>query len=242
MAKLIIGNWKLNPQTEKKAVNLARSSDFKNVVIAPPFLFIPAVKKVVKKASIGAQDVFWENSGAYTGCVSATQLKHLGVEYVIVGHSERRYYFKETNRMINKKVKNVLKEGLKVVLCVGENLSMRKKGINAAKKFIKRQLTESLLDLRSSVIDHQTLLIAYEPVWAIGTGYSDKPEEVVKVVRFIKDFLANTHKASVKVFYGGSVDASNASDFLSYKEIDGLLVGSISLKPKEFIKIVNVAS
>jgi len=242
MNKLIVFNWKMNPLNEKRALTLALLSDFKKVVIAPPFLYIPLVKKVIKKALLGAQDVFWEKFGAYTGCISPRQLKSLGVKYVIVGHSERRYYFKENDEIINKKIKAALKENLKVILCVGEDWSVRKKGLKAAKKFVEKQLFKDLKGIKSLAVNYQPLIIAYEPIWAIGSSVADEPKETQEMVKFIKDFLAINYQLTAKVLYGGSVSSRNVFNFLSQKEIDGVLVGGASLKSKEIIKIINVTN
>ncbi len=251
MDKIIIANWKMNPDSPEKAERLVKEivrgvkkPGGVEVVIAPPFVFLDPVAKVLKaksyklKAKVGVQDVFWERKGAYTGEVSPSQLKSLGASYVIVGHSERRA-LGETDEMINRKVKAALKEGLKVILCVGEPWSVRKKGLAAAKRFVRNQLTKNLSDVRSQMSD---VIIAYEPVWAIGTGLADKPSDTVALVNFIKEFLKTTSdKLKTKVLYGGSVTSKNAKSFLNQKAIDGALVGGASLKASEFTKIIEAA-
>ncbi len=234
MSQLLVANWKMNPASESEAVKLARASDANNVVICPPFPFLRAIKQAIKKAALGAQDVFWENppasGGAYTGEVSAKMLKGLGVRYTIIGHSERRRWLHETDEMINKKIQAVLKADLKAILCVGEPFSVRKKGLTAAKNFVKKQLKKDLRGVKSKFI------IAYEPIWAIGTGKPDNPRETAEMAKFIKNL------SRARVLYGGSVTSLNIGRILEYNEIDGALVGGASLKAGEFKKIIKIAS
>ncbi len=221
------------------------------LVVCPPFVYLEALKnlstKKLKHLKLGAQDCFWENSsiggGAYTGEVSPKMLKSAGVEYVIIGHSERRKYLDETDEMINKKVLVALKIGLKVVLCIGENLAIRKRGINAVKNFIKEQLRKDLKNLslnsKSSILNSK-LIIAYEPIWAIGTGKACKSEDALEIIKFIKQTLNSKFLIlNSKVLYGGSVNGKNITDFVKYKDIDGVLVGGASLKPKEVSEIIK---
>lgn len=249
MTKILAFNWKMNPGKLKTAISLARASDFKGAVIIPPFIFIEEIAKVLKKANLGAQDLSWENPpvdrGAFTGEVSATELKNLGVEYVIVGHSERRLKLNETDEMINKKVLTALKAGLKVILCIGEGLAIRKKGKKSVEKFIKSQLQKDLKGINKLlVISHKSLshnlVIAYEPIWAIGTGRSDTPEDAVEIIKYIKQILVDSVYTLIpKVLYGGSVSGKNIKNFVKYKEIDGFLVGGASLKSIEINKIIK---
>lgn len=232
MSKLLVANWKMNPKTTAEAARLARASDAKNVVIAPPFVYLSAVKKTLRKASLGSQDVFWEVEGAYTGQVSPAMLKALGVRYVILGHSERREHAKESDEMINKKVKAALVSGLKVILCVGEKWEVRKKGLPAAKAFVRQQLTK---DLRK--IPVRNVIVAYEPVWAIGTGKADDPKNAAEMAWYIKLLLG----VKTKVLYGGSLKKGNAVGFLKERDIDGALVGGASLRMREFKHIISVA-
>lgn len=233
MTKLIVANWKLNPITKKEAITLARSSDFKHVVIAPPFPFLEDVKKVLKKASLGAQDVFFKSvtKGPFTGEVSATMLKKLGVRYVIVGHSERRA-MGETDAVVNKKVKAALDAGLKVILCVGENKAVRRRGVKKAEEFVRGQLAKALKGIKSK----KNIVIAYEPIWAIGTGRNDKPEEIAVIVRSIKRTI------HANVLYGGSVKPTNIASIISRGGVQGALVGGASLKKKDFRKIVSAVN
>ncbi len=242
MKKLIIANWKENPVSAKLAVSLAQktekgiSKSESEVVIAPPFIFLAAVKKVIKRAKLGAQDDFWQNQGAFTGEISPKMLKSSGVKYVIVGHSERRR-LGETDEAINKKVKASLKAGLKPVLCVGEPLEVRKKGLAAAKNFVKGQLKK---DLKG--VPGKGLIVAYEPIWAISTNKGakpDKPEDSLEMIRFIKAFFGKERNMKPDVLYGGSVTSANAKNFIQYEDINGALVGGASLNTEEFIKIVK---
>ncbi len=226
MKKILFANWKMNPTTEQEAVKLARAGDVKNAVLIPPFPFLNAVKNVLKSASVGAQDVFYEEKGAFTGEVSPQMLKKLGVQYVVVGHSERRR-LGENDEMIAKKVKAGIHAGLKVILCVGEPLSVYKKGKKATEEFIKKQFR--------FIKDKKNLIVAYEPIWAVGTGKNADPEDVARVVQFIKNI------ASVPVLYGGSTNSKNAKSFLEKKEIAGLLVGGASINVKEFQKMIKIA-
>ena len=255
MKKLVVANWKENPESERDAVSLAKriekgiSKSGKNeVVIAPPFPFLSAVEKVFKRVKLCAQNVFWENKGAYTGEVSPTMLKNSGVEYVIIGHSERRR-LGETDEMLNKKVKASLKAGLKVILCVGEHERKRDLGfriyeLRKAQNYVKWQLEKDLKNIpKSKFLNHKSLIVAYEPVWAISTNKNsnaDTPENALEMIKFIKKFCYSQFAIrNLPVLYGGSVTSQNAKSFLQYKEIDGALVGGASLKAEEFGKIVK---
>lgn len=244
MSKIIIANWKMNPISEAEAIRLAKSSDEKNVVICPPFPFLGAVKNVLRKADLGAQDVFWQNplpGGAYTGEVSIGMLKKIGVTHVILGHSERRNYLAETDEMINEKLKSAIAFGLKVILCVGESLSIRREGLSSAESFVKSQLAKDLKNTSNLKPLSANLTIAYEPIWAIGAGKADKPEDSAKMAAFIKDFLkTKTYNLNPRVLYGGSVTSANSERIFEHEEIDGALVGGASLKSEDFKKIIKI--
>lgn len=241
MSKIIVANWKSNPLSSKEAVELAKKIDRENVVICPPFLFLEEVKRSIKNTRIGAQNVFWGNLGAYTGEISWRQLLSAGVEYVIIGHSERRNYLKETDELINNKLIASLDAGLKVILCVGEPSAVRNKGINHAKLFVEQQIDKDLIGIGQSSNIKSQLLIAYEPIWAIGTREPDTAENAEEMAKSIKSLLASRYSLTVKVLYGGSVTAKNASDFLSRTNIDGALVGGASLDAAEFNKVIDSA-
>ena len=244
MKKILAFNWKMNPTALEEAISLAKASDYSGVIIMPPFIFLEEVGEILKRANLGAQDVFWENppagGGAFTGEVSGTELKNLGVEYVIVGHSERRQKLNETDAMINKKVLAGMEAGLKVILCVGESLLIRRRGKKAVENFIKNQLQKDLKGIENLKFKIENLMIAYEPVWAIGAGYSDTPEDAAEMIKYVKEFLiSNFQFSNIKVLYGGSVDSKNIENFVKYKDIDGFLVGGASLKPEEINEIIQ---
>lgn len=217
MKPLIIANWKCNPKTAKEAKRIF-SKTSRNVVVCPPFVFVPLLKGV----ALGAQDCFYKEEGSYTGEVSPSMLKSLGCKYVIIGHSERRRFFKENDDIINKKVKLVLENKMTPVLCVGETLKEKKR----RKSVLKKQLEAGLKGVNSKKV-----IIAYEPVWAIGNSNPCSPEEALKVRLFISSLFDS------KILYGGSVNGSNAKDYLDF---DGLLVGGASLRPEELVKIAHV--
>lgn len=243
----------MNPATYEEAEALAKAvaekpSENAEVVLCPPFVWLTDLShKAWKGIKFGAQDVFWEEKGAFTGEVSSAMLKNSKVEYVIIGHSERRKNVGETDEMVNKKVKAALQAGLKVILCVGESAEVRKGGIEAAKEFVGNQLKEDLKDIPNSQFSiRDSVVIAYEPIWAISGGdpthAADDPKNAVEMIVFIKSLLATCYSLpAVPVLYGGSVNGSNAKAFLGEKEIDGALVGGASLKPEEFAKIVEAA-
>lgn len=218
----------MNPSTLKEALVLARASDAANVVVAPPFVFIEEVEKKLKKAKLGAQDLFWEAGGAFTGEISPKELKKLGVKYVLVGHSERRHKLGESDEVIAKKVKAAVSGGLIPVLCVGETFTEKHTGQKEA--VLRRQIKKGLSLIK---FKGPKLLIAYEPVWAIGTGYPETPESALETIKYIKKF------SDSKVLYGGSVNSKNLKSYLQYKEVDGALVGGASLNKEEVKKIIS---
>lgn len=235
--KLIVGNWKMNPYRLAQAKRFFSlvAKEIKNlkrvrVVICPPFLYIPYFSSK-NNLFLGAQNCFWEKSGAFTGEISPLMLKDLKVKYVILGHSERRRIFKETDELIAKKVKAVLGLKLNPILCIGEDLKERK--AKKTKIVLKRQLRGSLFQLKKEKLNQ--IILAYEPVWAIGSGRPCDAKEAKEILLFLKKFLKN------KILYGGSVNSQNARFYLK-AGFDGLLIGGASLKPQEFIKIVKTAS
>ncbi|MBI2013755.1 MAG: triose-phosphate isomerase [Candidatus Colwellbacteria bacterium] len=241
MKKLLVANWKTNPLTTKEAVKLAKAEDHKGVVIAPPHVFLESASKTLKKAKLASQDAFWGDLGAYTGEISWRQLKEFGVEYVILGHSERRnppVGGGETDELINKKLLSALEGGLNIILCVGEPKEIREKGIETAKNYVQNQLEKDLKGAENLKLKTENLIIAYEPIWAIGTGTPDTPESAAEMSIFIKSLLTTNYSLQTKVLYGGSVNGRNSSGFLSHPEIDGALVGGASLNPEEFNKLI----
>jgi triosephosphate isomerase len=251
MLKLLAANWKENPKTKKEALALfkgiakAKRSAKVQVVVCPPFIYLDEVEKAYKAVknkkglALGAQDVFWEEEGAFTGEMGPKMLKAMGASYVIIGHSERRKWIKETDEMINKKVTLSLAGGMNVILCVGESLTVRAKGAAAAKIFVEQQLIKYLKNIKKN----PHLIIAYEPIWAIGTGRNATPKDARDMAQFIKKTLAKrNHMRASRVLYGGSVNGKNIADYVQYKEIDGALVGGASLKVEEFSILINIIS
>ncbi len=247
--KLIIANWKMNPLTLREAQRIFDSScsaadAAKNVdlVIAPPFVYLNDLINYCDEESFGAQDVCWEDpskGGAYTGEVSATMLKKMGVEYVIVGHSERRQYLQETDAFIGKKVAVTIKAGMVAVLCVGEPIEVRKKGLSTVKQYIRKQLDGAFKEMKFTALQSKKIVIAYEPIWAIGTGMTPTAADAGEVIDFIRTVLdADYSIKQTRILYGGSVNSKNIKGFLEYQGIDGALVGGASVDPKEFSKMI----
>lgn len=232
MAKLIIANWKLNPATAGEAKALAKASDVDGLVVCPPFPFLEEVKDKLTHAALGAQDMFWEESGAYTGEVSGAQLYGLGVTHVILGHSERRQNLGETDEMVAKKIAVAIEIGLTPILCVGETKEEHDAG--QAVEVVKREIQIGLSKVKN---DLSEVTVAYEPIWAIGTGIPDNPDNTVTMVQLIQEAAG----AKVPVLYGGSVKPGNAEAFLSRAEIGGALVGGASLRGEDITQIVAIA-
>ncbi|MEO0130963.1 MAG: triose-phosphate isomerase [candidate division WOR-3 bacterium] len=240
------GNWKMNfnhlegKEFVEKLLQSIRNIEEKEIVIFPPFTTLFTVSEVIKnsKIKLGAQNIHWEDKGAFTGEISPQFLIALGCEYVIIGHSERRKYFFETDELINKKIKKALSSGLKPIFCIGENLEERKAGKTLT--VIENQLKNGLKDIK----ELKGMVIAYEPVWAIGTGVNALPVQANEVHSFIRDFISKNYGKEVsenlRIIYGGSVNKDNIKDLLKEKEIDGALIGGASIKLDEFVQIVNL--
>jgi triosephosphate isomerase len=247
--RVIAGNWKMY-KTDKEAYKLASSLrdrlkdvDSIKVVLCPPYTALSSVKEGILGSNIllGAQNMHWEDEGAFTGEISPRMLLSLGCSYVILGHSERKMYFDETNEIINKKLKKALDIGLTPIVCVGEKLEQREAGEteNVVENHIKGAF-EGLSQEQA-----EKVVIAYEPVWAIGTGKTATPKQANDVHRFIREKLKGLYSRDVSekkiILYGGSVKPDNSNDLLSQVDIDGALVGGASLKPESFEKIVRSA-
>ena len=243
--KIIAGNWKMNktPEEAQKLVEVLKAlvnTDKVDVVFCPPFVCLPGVIEAVKGThiAVGAQNIHFEESGAYTGEVSAEMLKNLGVKYVILGHSERREYFHETDEIVNKKVLKALEHDLIPIICVGESLKQREQGITI--DLVRLQTKIALKDVPANKA--KELVIAYEPIWAIGTGKTATAEQAEEVCKAIREVVAEIYDQTVadaiRIQYGGSVNAGNAKELFEMPNIDGGLVGGASLKI-DFSKIVN---
>jgi triosephosphate isomerase len=240
----IAGNWKMNTTaTEAERLVLEMLDKLDRIegaekVICPPFVSLVAVSMMLQGSSIklGAQNMHFETEGAYTGEISPLMVSEL-CEFVILGHSERRWYFGETDEIVNKKVKAALANRLKPILCVGERLAENEAG--KTEEVVNRQVTAALNDIEPA----RDLVIAYEPVWAIGTGKAASGEQAAATIQFIRDVVAKLWNKStaqdLRILYGGSVTSANIAEFISHPEIDGALVGGASLKAEEFVSIVK---
>ena len=243
--KIIAGNWKMN-KTPSEAVKLVEelkplvANDEVDVVYCVPAVDIVPVVEAVKgtNVEVGAENMYFEESGAYTGEVSAAMLVDAGVKYVIIGHSERRDYFKEDDVLLNKKVKKAIEAGLTPILCCGESLEQREMGVTM--DWIRLQIKSDLDGVAAD--DVKKLVIAYEPIWAIGTGKTATSDQAQEVCKGIRDCIAEIYDAAtaeaVRIQYGGSMNAGNAAELLAKPDIDGGLVGGASLKA-DFGQIVN---
>ncbi len=247
-----IANWKCNPITKKQVQHLLdflrQSLPLKQgkTIICPPFVYLPQVLASIKnQAELGAQNCYFESKGAFTGEISAAMLKNLGCAYVIIGHSERRKYFKETDKQINKKIKAVLKERMYPILCIGEQArdSFTEKGepINEMSLVVGEQLKKAFLNIPKARAPE--ILVAYEPIWAIGTGNPCSAEDALKAKLFIHKILTEIYDRrtaeKTSVLYGGSINSKNANEYLQQANMDGLLIGGSSLNASEFVKIIN---
>lgn len=236
-------------ESEKLANDIEAKLDKKHlqktdVLVCPSFVSLGIVNKKIKDSEIklGAQDIYYENDGAFTGEVSASMLKSVGCEYVIAGHSERRKYIHETNKIINRKVRKAIEFGIRPILCVGESLEEREDEIFEG--VVEKQIIEGLAEVSKE--NMKDLVIAYEPVWAIGTGLNATPKQASDMHMFIGKVISKLFDADVAndllILYGGSVNGKNAKEILSACGVDGALIGGSSLKADEFCEIVKIAS
>ena len=247
--KIIAGNWKMNNDISQTTdlinglKSILQSSTSSIAIVCPPYTSLTTAQQLLKGTSIklGAQDVSLHDNGAYTGEISLSMLKSVGCEYIIVGHSERRQYHNETNEIINQKAKKVLAGGLIPIICVGETLSEREK--NITNQVLATQVTGVLAGLSASDVERS--IVAYEPVWAIGTGKTatkEQAEDAHKVIRsVISGLYSSDTSEKVVIQYGGSVKADNAKELLSQPNIDGALVGGACLKADSFAAIIAAA-
>ena len=247
---VIAGNWKMNndlKESEKLIVELNNLLQNEkpncDVIVCPPYTSLSEAYKLLKGSQIklGAQNMHFEENGAFTGEVSAMMLKSVGCEYVILGHSERRHIFGESDEMIKKKIKKALSAGLKPIFCVGELLEERERG--TTNDVVKKQILKGLAEI--SADEMKNIIVAYEPVWAIGTGKTASPAQAQEVHEFIRDLVEITYSLEVAndlvIQYGGSVKPDNAKELISQKDIDGALVGGACLKADSFMGIIKGA-
>lgn len=247
---IIAANWKMN-KTASEAIDFVK--DLKEqtrnifnveIVICPPFVSLAPLAEILKDTNLklGAQNIYWEKSGAFTGEISPIMLRDLGCHYVIIGHSERREHFKETDEDVNKKVKAAFSFNLIPIMCVGEKLKERESGNTL--KIVEKQLKKGIEGLQKGEV--KNLIIAYEPVWAIGTGKTATPSDASNVHKFIRSILKELYDEEVssliRIQYGGSVNPENIDGLMREEEIDGVLVGSASLNVNSFLRIIKFQS
>lgn len=247
--KIVAGNWKMNKTLEdglkltSEILNMVKDEVHNNaqVVICPPFPYVYGIGKLLQGSALsaGAQNCYNKESGAFTGEVSAEMIASVGARYVILGHSERREYFKESNQMLAEKVNLVLKHGLTPIFCCGESLEQREKGIHI--DFVNNQLTESLFHLPES--DILKVVIAYEPIWAIGTGKTASSAQAQEMHEKIRGHIASKYgdkvAGEISILYGGSCNPGNAKELFACKDVDGGLIGGASLKSRDFVDIIK---
>ena len=242
---IIAGNWKMN-KTIAEAVEFVNDIKGKlndadvDVVICAPFTLLKDLKEVTKGSNIkiGAQNMHFAENGAFTGEISSTMLKELSIDYVIIGHSERRQYFSETNETCNKKVLKALEVGIDPILCCGETLEERE--TDKTKDVVKTQVISGLANVKAE--DLSKVIIAYEPIWAIGTGKTATAKQANDVISYIREVIASLYGElanQVRIQYGGSVKPSNVVEIMGQSDIDGALVGGASLEPSDYIALVN---
>ncbi|MBL7155400.1 MAG: triose-phosphate isomerase [Candidatus Portnoybacteria bacterium] len=250
---LIIANWKMNPTTQKEAEHLFGSVEKEvrkikeaEIVICPPFVWLSILSASARGGlAFGSQDCFWEEKGAYTSQVSPLMLKNLDCQYVIIGHSERRKHFQESDELINRKIKMALKTRLRPILCLGEEVrdtfDSQGQPLNEMSLKVGEQLEKDLMGISEAKI--REIVIAYEPIWAIGTGIPCSSDEAMKAALFIRKTLTKFYSRpiaeKVKILYGGSVTSQNAADYVKGAGMNGLLVGGASLNATEFVKIIE---
>lgn len=231
--KLIVGNIKMNMKFGELSnyLNYFKNMNKDNVVICPSYIYIPYFLNY--NLNVGSQNVCAYEDGGYTGEVSAKQLASIGVKYTIIGHSERRIKLNETNKEINEKIKKSLEANLKVILCIGETLEE----LNLLKRelVLKRQIRDSLYNIE----DLSNIVIAYEPVWSIGTNKLPSINELEEIIKYIKELVHHMYKIDIKVIYGGSINERNVDNFNKIKNLDGFLIGSASINPISFLEIIK---
>lgn len=251
MRKLLIaGNWKMNcgpSETERLLYSIKERRpqipELLDVLVCPPEISLTTASKILNGYGIhlGAQNVHFEDNGAFTGEVSTSMLKEAGCTFVIIGHSERRQYFGETDKTVNAKVQKAVADELKPIICVGESLDQRKKEVH--RQMVKKQVQAALNNVASS--DISNVVIAYEPIWAIGTGETATPDQAQEMHKMIREVIAESYDeqaaSSLRILYGGSMKPHNAGELLSRPDVDGGLIGGASLKAESFVDIIDIA-
>lgn len=242
--KIVAGNWKMN-LSKSEALALYQSVNEKNpgndvqLIVFPPSIYLDNLKSLDKPVPVGVQNFHPSEKGAFTGENSITQVKDLGADYVLIGHSERRMYFGEDSAFLKEKVDSALQHDVKIIFCCGEPLSIRE--MNGQDYFVEEQLKESLFHLSNSAIEQ--VVIAYEPIWAIGTGKTATTEQAESMHKSIRGFIEKQYGArtaeKISILYGGSCNASNASELFACENVDGGLIGGAALKAEDFIQIAN---
>ena len=242
---IIAGNWKMNKNVNEalelvKELKVIERNKNVETILCVPFTNLWQVKSEIEGTDIklGAQNMHWEESGAYTGEISPLMLKEIGIDYCIIGHSERRQYFNETDETVNKKVKSALEHNIYPIVCVGETLEERE--ANKEKEVVKRQVTKALEGIEAK--DIEKIVIAYEPIWAIGTGKTASSSDANDMIKFIRETVEEVFgkvSEDMRIQYGGSVKPNNVSEIMAESDIDGALVGGASLKAEDFAKLIN---
>ena len=245
MNTLFAGNWKMNKSKEEvlEYINEIKKNNFdsKEVVLFVPSIYLDLVKKELENTniSVGAQNIYHENAGAFTGEISALMLKSMGIEKTLVGHSERRQYFNESDKNINRKIQIALENNLEVFLCIGETLEERL--ANNTNHIIEMQVKEALSEIDANQM--KKIVIAYEPVWAIGTGETATSDQAQEICQYIRELIREIYNDDIAnniiILYGGSVNNENCTEILSKKDINGVLVGGASLDANNFSDLIN---
>ena len=246
--KTIVANWKMNPVSFSEAESLIKTikngiqeSDNNRIIICPPAVYLSKIK-ANSNFDLGIQNIFWEDKGAYTGEISAVIAKNLKIKYTIIGHSERRKYLNETDEMVNLKIQSALKNNISPILCIGETL--KEKQEDKTSEVIIKQLKSAFNGISNIKYSILNICIAYEPIWAIGTGETPSANEIMSVDLLIKKTISNLYDREIaekiSILYGGSVNSKNAFDFVEKTGMDGLLIGGASLNGSEFVRIVGL--
>ena len=243
---IIAGNWKMNNTISDSLALIEEIKKHKlnenvEAVVCVPFTSLSEVKKAIESTNIklGAQNLHWEENGAYTGEISPLMLKEIGIDYCIIGHSERRQYFNETDETVNKKIKTALKHNIKPIVCVGETLEEREAG--REEEIVKEQVLKAFEDI--DIKDVENIVIAYEPIWAIGTGKTASSEDANQMCNFIRNIIKDKYNENtaknIRIQYGGSVKPNTIKELMEKEDVDGALVGGASLVAEDFVKLVN---